>query len=177
MPRRLKILCVCSDNAVLSPMAQAFLSRHGGDRFDVHSAGIDPIGIDPLTVLVMAEVGYDLSGRQSGDLDRHWGRTPPDYLVVVDSQADAALPAPWPRPGRRIYWPLETSVDASSKEERLAEFRRIRDRIDRGSLSLCSLMLARSRGDGSWAITAGQSQSLADGYALATPCGHVRSES
>jgi arsenate reductase len=38
-------------------MAEAFLRRHGGDRFETASAGFEPSEIHPMTRQVMEEVG------------------------------------------------------------------------------------------------------------------------
>jgi arsenate reductase (thioredoxin) len=57
---RLKILSLCTGNSCRSQMAEAFLRRHGGDRFTIHSAGLHPAAIHPLAHRVMAEVGSPL---------------------------------------------------------------------------------------------------------------------
>ncbi len=148
MTEKMKVLCVCSDNSARSQMAEAFLRKHGGDHFDVRSAGMAPDEIDPLTVQVMAEVDFDLSGHSSDSVGRYLDDTEPDYLVIMSAQVDRALPADWPEPGRRLLWPVEDPRETiGSDEKRLTKFREIRDRIDRGSVSLCLSMLARARED------------------------------
>ncbi|MGW7580661.1 arsenate reductase ArsC [Kitasatospora sp. NPDC054768] len=56
------VLFVCVHNAGRSQMAAAFLTRFGGDRVEVRSAGSAPAdGVNPAVVRAMAEVGIDLS--------------------------------------------------------------------------------------------------------------------
>ena len=40
----------------LGPSPPAF-RQHGGDRFEVHSAGTEPQGVNPLTLQVLDEAG------------------------------------------------------------------------------------------------------------------------
>ena len=40
-------------------MAEALLRHQGGAAFDVHSAGTEPKGVNPLTLRVLAEAGID----------------------------------------------------------------------------------------------------------------------
>ncbi|MEU8921188.1 arsenate reductase ArsC [Kitasatospora sp. NPDC048545] len=56
------VLFVCVHNAGRSQMAAAFLSRLGGDRVEVRSAGSAPAdGVNPAVVEALAEVGIDIS--------------------------------------------------------------------------------------------------------------------
>ena len=66
---RKRVLFICTGNSARSQMAEAFLRELGEGRYEVMSAGLDPRGIHPLTVEVMAELGYDLSQQRSTHLD------------------------------------------------------------------------------------------------------------
>jgi protein-tyrosine-phosphatase len=55
------VLFACSRNVVRSPMAEALLKRHAGDRIYVQSAGVRPGEPDPFAIAVMAEIGIDIS--------------------------------------------------------------------------------------------------------------------
>ena len=70
MPDKTRVLFLCTGNSARSQMAEAFLRRYGGDRFEAHSAGLDPQGLNPLTIQVMQEKGYDLSLH---DIEGHQG--------------------------------------------------------------------------------------------------------
>ncbi|MFF7586066.1 arsenate reductase ArsC [Kitasatospora purpeofusca] len=56
------VLFVCVHNAGRSQMAAAFLTRLGGDRVQVRSAGSAPAGaVNPAVVEALREVGIDIS--------------------------------------------------------------------------------------------------------------------
>ncbi|SOB88905.1 arsenate reductase ArsC [Streptomyces sp. 1331.2] len=56
------VLFVCVHNAGRSQMAAAFLTRLGGDRVEVRSAGSAPAEtVNPAVVEAMAEVGIDIT--------------------------------------------------------------------------------------------------------------------
>ena len=80
-----KVLFLCTGNTARSQMAEAFLRAHAGDHFDVHSAGLKPREIDPLTIRVMAERGFDLAGQRAKGLDEYLGKVHFGYLVTVSA--------------------------------------------------------------------------------------------
>ena len=45
-------------------MGEALLRKHAGDRFEFHSAGTDPKGVNPLSIEALAEIGIDASGQE-----------------------------------------------------------------------------------------------------------------
>ena len=55
-------------------MAEAWLRELGGDRFEVYSAGLEPHGVNPNTIVVMEELGIDMSGHRSKQLDEYIGK-------------------------------------------------------------------------------------------------------
>ncbi|MGV9267597.1 arsenate reductase ArsC [Kitasatospora sp. NPDC003701] len=56
------VLFVCVHNAGRSQMAAAFLTRLGGERVQVRSAGSAPAGsVNPAVVEALAEVGIDIA--------------------------------------------------------------------------------------------------------------------
>ncbi|MGB9847556.1 MAG: arsenate reductase ArsC, partial [Desulfotomaculales bacterium] len=65
MPGRKKIVFVCTGNSCRSQMAEGFARHLGGDRWEVHSAGTSPQGVNPRAVRAMAEAGVDISRQRS----------------------------------------------------------------------------------------------------------------
>ena len=56
-----KILVLCTGNSARSQLAQAYLQYFAGGRAEVYSAGVNPKGVNPVAIQVMAEDGIDIS--------------------------------------------------------------------------------------------------------------------
>jgi len=131
MMLKTKVLFLCTGNSARSQMAEAFLREIAADRFEAHSAGLDPKPIHPLTKKVMAERGIDLSGQHSKDLASYMGQMHFGYLITVCAQADRNCPSVFPGMGKRLHWDLDDPAAAEGTEEqRLSAFRRVRDEIE-----------------------------------------------
>jgi arsenate reductase len=134
--QKLVVLFLCTGNSARSQMAEALLRKHAGDRFEALSAGLNPVGINPLTVKVMEEIGVDLSGHMSKDLASLLGRAQVHYVVYVCDRAENNCPTAWPGVVKHLSWPFEDPAAAQGDEEaRLAKFRRVRDQINERILS------------------------------------------
>lgn len=126
------VLFLCTGNSARSQMAEALLRHHAGDRFEVHSAGIDPQGINPLTIRVMEEIGIPLSGHRSKSIDEFLGKISIRHAIIVCESAERSCPRLYPFAVNRLSWHFPDPAAATgSVEERLASFRSIRDQIDR----------------------------------------------
>ncbi len=140
------ILFLCTNNAVRSQMAEAFLKKRAADHFDAYSAGTEPKeNIHPLTVQVMNEVGIDMSGQRPKGLYEYLGRLPVRVAISVCPRAEEKCPTTWPGALARLEWPFDDPDNCDgSDEERIARFRAVRDQID-GKISTWLQELA-SRG-------------------------------
>lgn len=66
----IRVLFVCAQNSVRSPIAEALLGRKRNHRFEVASAGTDPAkALHPLTVRALRRAGIDWSDRAPRDMD------------------------------------------------------------------------------------------------------------
>ncbi|MEW5869323.1 MAG: arsenate reductase ArsC [Chloroflexota bacterium] len=125
-----KVLFLCTGNSARSQMAEAFLRKYGGDRYEAHSAGLEPKGIHPLTQQVMEEVGLDLQGQVSKDVRVYLGRTNFGYLITVCDHAEKNCPTTFLGISRRLHWSFEDpAAFEGSESEKLARFRQVRDQI------------------------------------------------
>jgi arsenate reductase len=120
----IRVLFVCTGNSARSLMAEALLRRHGGDRFEVHSAGTEPRGVNPLTLRVLAERGIDASWARSKSVDEFRGQIF-DYVITVCDQARQVCPV-FPGDHTSLHWGYDDPAEATgTEEERLAVFRRV----------------------------------------------------
>jgi arsenate reductase len=125
-----KVLFLSSANSARSQMAEAFLRALGGDAFEAYSAGSVPRDLDPLAVAVMAERGIDIGDQRPKGLQEYMGRAKFEYLITVCDRDEKQCPM-FPGVGAREYWPLEDPARAEvCDEERLVEFRKVRDEIE-----------------------------------------------
>jgi arsenate reductase len=120
----IRVLFVCTGNSARSVMAEALLRHHGGDRFEVHSAGTEPKGVNPLTRRILAEAGIDASFARSKSVTEFLGQRF-DYVVTVCDQARQSCPV-FPGVHESLHWGYEDPAEATgTEEERLAVFRKV----------------------------------------------------
>ena len=124
MTTPIRVLVVCTGNSARSLLAEALLRTRGGDAFEVHSAGTEPKGVNPLTLRVLEEAGIDASWARSKSVTEFLGR-PFDYVITVCDQARDACPV-FPGVHESLHWGYEDPAAAEgTDEERLAVFRRV----------------------------------------------------
>jgi len=108
-------------------MAEAFLNALCGDKYEAKSAGGTPTGLNPYVVMVMSEVGIDLSTHRSKSILEFQGKTF-NYVVTVCEAALEECP----------FFPGEIEMDRSfpdpsaftgTEEEILRNVRIVRDEI------------------------------------------------
>ena len=131
--RKPMVLVLCTGNSCRSQMAEGFLRKRHGDKYDVGSAGTDPKPeVHPLAVRVMSDAGIDISHQRPESLMDYLGRAPVRHLLIVCDKAHGTCPRIWPGAYTRDYMPFDDPAEAEGTEqERLAVFRRVRDEIGR----------------------------------------------
>jgi arsenate reductase len=108
-----------------------------GDRYEAHSAGVVATSVDPRAVLVMKEMGIDISGQRSKTYRVE--DTIFDLAVTVCDRARQAcpicstridLPGSSPKAMEVIHRSFEDpAAAAGTEEEQIEAFRRVRDEI------------------------------------------------
>jgi len=130
MAKKERVLFVCTQNAGRSQMAEGYLRARYGDRFEAFSAGTNPTAVSRRAILVMKEIGVDISGHRSKPLDEFAG-TEMDVVVILCDHASALCPVfPWA--GETIHKAFQDPGTLSgTNEEILVGLRSIRDEITR----------------------------------------------
>ena len=126
-----KILFLCTGNSCRSQMAEGWARRLKSDMLEPYSAGVEPHGMNPLAVKVMAEAGVDISRQSSKHLNT-LAHVPLDYVVTVCDHANETCPV-FPGKVKRLHVgfddPPKLAKDAPNEEEALKHYRRVRDEI------------------------------------------------
>ena len=124
-----RILILCTGNSARSQMAEGFLRNIAGDRFEVHSAGVNPTSVRPEAIEVMSEIGIDIFAHRSNSVEEFTGQEF-DYVITVCDNAKESCPV-FPGKTERIHWSFEDPAAAEgSHAEKLNVFRRVRNEIE-----------------------------------------------
>ena len=75
-----RVLILCTGNSATSQMAERLLRQDGGERFEVASAGAKASFVRPEAIAVMREVGIDITGHRSKNVDEFQGQ---DFEYVI----------------------------------------------------------------------------------------------
>jgi arsenate reductase (thioredoxin) len=126
-----KILFLCTGNSCRSQMAEAWTRHLRGEEFESCSAGVEPRGVDPKAVKVMAEVGIDISEQQSKAVDTLVDLEF-DYVITLCNHAQETCPF-FPAKTKLLHVgfddPPKLSQSAQDEEQALQHYRRVRDEI------------------------------------------------
>lgn len=123
-----KVMVLCTANSCRSQMAEGFLRELGKGLLEAHSAGLMATRVHPRAIAVMKEIGIDISGQRSKEIDPEL-LNKMDIIITVCAGAEDACPVTPPHI-RRLHWPIKDPVGAvGTEEEIMREFRRARDEI------------------------------------------------
>jgi len=125
------VLFLCTGNSCRSQMAEGWARHLKAECVTAYSAGTAPQSVNPYAVAVMAEAGVDISRQSSKHIDE-FKSVALDYIVTVCDHAHESCPIV-PGGPQRIHVgfddPPRLARAASSEEEKLNVYRRVRDEI------------------------------------------------
>lgn len=124
-----RVLILCTGNSARSQMAEGLLRYDAGDRFEVESAGTKPGTVRSEAVTVMRELGIDISAHRSKHV-AEFERQRFDYVITVCDHAKESCPI-FPGVVKRLHHSVDDPPPPAegTTEERLANFRRVRDEL------------------------------------------------
>jgi arsenate reductase len=109
-------------------MAEGFAKEYSRGSLEIYSAGLMAAGVHRRAVAVMKEVGIDISGQHSKEIDTDLLRQM-DTVVTLCGHAEEACPRTPPEI-KRIHWPIRDPVGTLGPENYIMEdFRRAREEI------------------------------------------------
>jgi arsenate reductase len=113
-------------------MAEAFLNRNEGDRFEAESAGLEPGNLNPVVVEVMKEKGIDISKNKTKSVFEFLKQGKRyNYVITVCDESKAERCPMFPGALRNVHMGFEDpSSFTGTDEEKLAKTRVVRDLIE-----------------------------------------------
>lgn len=123
----MKILFICTGNAVRSQMAEGLARAMGPKDWEYKSAGITPAGLQEDTIKSMNEIDIDISHQISKRVeadDIHWA----DYIITLSEAAQNGLILP---PSKStLHWPIPDPISATGSEKKILKiYAKTRDMI------------------------------------------------
>lgn len=125
---RPKILFLCTGNSCRSQMAEAFVNHLHAERAVAFSAGTHPRPVHPLAIKVMTELGIDIAQQTSKSVETFRGQAFDVFITLCD-RANENCPLSFEGQRRLHVGFADPAEKRGTEEERLAEFRIVRDAI------------------------------------------------
>lgn len=123
-----RILFLCTHNSCRSQIAEGLINHFFDNRFQAYSAGTSATSVHPLAIIVLKELGVDISGHRSKTMDAFDGQTF-DYVITLCGSAHEQCPLYFGGVKRVHIGFEDPSLFTGTQDDVLPEFRRIRDEI------------------------------------------------
>ena len=123
-----KILVLCTGNSCRSQIAEGYLRKFAGNSAEVHSAGIETHGVNPLAIKTMREDGIDISTHTSNNINEY-RNVDFDFVLTVCDNAKENCPY-FPSQAKKFHFNFPDPAKASGTPEQIMqEFTRVRELI------------------------------------------------
>jgi arsenate reductase len=127
---KIKVLFLCTANAARSQMAAGIVKHDFNDRIETYSAGTNPKGVSRLAIMVLDEIGIDISGETSDHLDKYADMNF-DYVITLCDNANEQCPVFFGGVSRLHMGFPDPPHSNDPTPENLQKFREVRDAIRR----------------------------------------------
>ncbi len=123
------ILVLCTGNSCRSQIAHGFLEKLcNKNNVKIYSAGVETHGVNPKAIAIMQEIGIDISGNTSNNIDEYLDINF-DYVITVCDNAKERCPF-FPTKAIQLHYNFPDPGKAIGTEnEILNEFRLVREMI------------------------------------------------
>lgn len=123
-----KVLFLCPGNSCNSQMAEGLLKHFHGDKYDVYSAGVKPVGIDKNAVQVMKEIGIDISKQTSKHINDFLNQEF-DIIITICSDSEKAFPKILTSAEKLDWKFFDPAEGIETQKDLLLAIREVRDGI------------------------------------------------
>ncbi|MCK9581837.1 MAG: arsenate reductase ArsC [Methanoregula sp.] len=128
MKEKIRVLFICTANAARSQMAEGLLRARYGDRYEVFSAGTRQSKVSTRAIVVMQEIGIDISHHHSKTL-AGLGAASFDLAVTLCDNAHSVCPIV-PNAKKTVHRGFsDPHLSPGTEEEVLDGYRTVRDEI------------------------------------------------
>ena len=121
-------------------MAAALLNKRCASFFDAESAGLEPGTLNPLAVEALQEIGIDISkNRTQAVFDVFKSGQLFAFVITVCDESEAEGCPIFPGVTTRLHWSFpDPSKFTGASDEKLAQTRQVRDKIDNQVRQFCA---------------------------------------
>ncbi|MBW2466405.1 MAG: arsenate reductase ArsC [Deltaproteobacteria bacterium] len=125
---KIKVLFLCTANAARSQMAAGIVKHDFPDSIETYSAGTNPKEVSRLAIMVLDEIGIDISKETSDHLDKYKDMQF-DYVITLCDDANENCPVFFGGTKRLHMGFVDPPHSNEPTEENLLQFRNVRDAI------------------------------------------------
>ena len=124
------VLFACTMNSVRSPMAEGILKHLHGQRIYVDSVGVRSRDVDPFAIVVMDEIGIDLSRHNAKTFDELEDESF-DLVITLSPEAQhRAVELTRAMAVDIEFWnTFDPAIAEGSRDVRLGAYRKVRDEL------------------------------------------------
>lgn len=127
----LNVLFLCTHNSARSQMAEALLRKVGKGKFNVYSAGLNPLPVSEHAVEAMAEVGIDIADQESKSTENFMGQRRIDHAIFLCTGSQAECPRVYPFAEESHQWQVPSPNSLSKKYGSVEEgYRAVRKNLE-----------------------------------------------
>ena len=125
---KFKVLFVCTHNSCRSQIAEGLMNALLGDKYEAASAGTEPSKVNENAAAALKEIGIDISGHRSKNIDEF---KPSDFDFVVTVCDSAKQACPYIAGAKKMIHKsfIDPSNTLGTSQEIAAGFRKTRDEI------------------------------------------------
>lgn len=124
------LLFACTWNAVRSPMAEGIMKHLFGTRLFIDSVGVREGEIDPFAIVVLEEIGVDISGHKSKTFEQLEDSSF-DMVISLSPEAQhKAIEMTRTSHCEVEFWhTMDPSIIEGNRQNRLEAYREVRDTL------------------------------------------------
>lgn len=124
----MNILLLCTGNSCRSQMAHGFLEKRLKGKVNIYSAGVEAHGVNPKSIIVMNEIGIDIS-KNTSNVMKDYINVSFDEIFTLGNNAKNNCLDYKGNPSKTHKLFLDPFNAKGTEEEILNVYRKVRDEI------------------------------------------------